>query len=662
MRQSAPGEASKEELSASLLALRQYYKSRFNREWREDNAVTLVMFVLVIMLVWHVSLSHACNVVGLLGHSHSKVQQLVSPWLHHRQWAWRDQKPRGAAAPKYMAEKRRTGEAPVLDKLTPEQVSQIEVWLDSENAEGRLVTVRRLQRYVQQEWALNLSSRRLRQYLHEAGAKYGKGIEVAVVDEAWHQRRIAKYVVRYAHARQLESRGTHVIVYTDESYCFNNHAENYGWFSKNSLRHVRRTKRKGRFVIFHAITRDGLLYSERSEHDGDLTQSTLNAEYLYPVDTDKKGDKNTTPDFSYHETPDVVMDKAALKEDYHGYINDKLWLHWWLKRLTPAFEARYPGRKMILCMDNARYHTPSGGAKGPWAMKKAELVQKYTELGWSTTGKTATAMKVDLAAWYRQHPELRPKSQIAIMMADKGWQLMYTPPLEPAVQPIERIWGQVKGLVASKYHIKRGMDETLLHLREAFYTHCYGSHKRGANGEGGITSKHCEGSIQKSERWMSGFIKNHSDLLAGTLTDLKFIDTLLPFHTVNAQSAAHMADIMAEENAEDAEFEARASGEVEVEQQPVQQPTRTPSTVAAGIMMTLPVLHKWRRIELKGYGDEPWAEGQEMQEDAELLLQVADNEQSAQQPTYPPPPPLRRAVGGDLLIDTRARRTCQLFR
>jgi hypothetical protein len=113
VRQSTPGEASKEQLSASLIALRQYYKSRSNREWREQDAVTLVMFVLVIMLIWGVSLSYACNVVALLGHSHSKVQQLASPWLHHRKWTWRDQKPRGAAAEKYMAEKKEKGESPV---------------------------------------------------------------------------------------------------------------------------------------------------------------------------------------------------------------------------------------------------------------------------------------------------------------------------------------------------------------------------------------------------------------------------------------------------------------------------------------------------------------------------------------------------------------------
>jgi len=30
---------------------------------------------------------------------------------------------------------------------------------------------------------------------------------------------------------------------------------------------------------------------------------------------------------------------------------------WWLEnRLTPAFEALYPGKKMILVMDNASYH------------------------------------------------------------------------------------------------------------------------------------------------------------------------------------------------------------------------------------------------------------------------------------------------------------------
>ena len=188
-------------------------------------------------------------------------------------------------------------------------------------------------------------------------------------------------------------------------------------------------------------------------------------------------------------------------------------------------------------------------------------------------------------------------------------------------------------------------------------------HKKGANGEGGVTNKHCQGSILKSERWMGGFIKNHPDLLAGTVTDLKFVDTLLPFYTLNAQTPARMAELLAEEIAEDAEFEAKASGEAEEQATPDQPPTRTPSTIAAGIMMMLPVPQKWRRIELNGYGDEPWVVGQEMKETAELLLSVADTEDDTQQSTPPPPPPLRRAVGGELLVDTASiiRLTRQLF-
>ena len=417
VRQSAPGEASREQLSASLIALRQYYKHRFNREWREDNAVTLVMFVLFIMLVWHVSISHACNVVALLGHSHSKVQQLASPWLHHRQWTWRDHKPRGAASAKYMAEKKEKGEAPVLDKLTPEHIKQIEAWLDSESADGRLVTIRRLQKYVRKELGLQLSPRRLRQYLHEAGAKYGKGIEVAVVDEAWHQRRIAKYVVRYAHARQLESRGTHVIVYTDESYCFNNHAGNYGWFSK--IHSVTSAGPSDRAASLFSTPSHAMACCTRSVRSLTATSHSL----LSMPSTCTR----STPTRKVIRTPRPTSPTTRrptssctrrLKEDYHGYINDKLWLHWWLKRLTPAFEARYPGKKMILCMDNARYHTPSGGAKVPWSMRKAELREKYTELGWSHTDKTAAAMKVELAAWYRQHPELRPPESLDGYLGD----------------------------------------------------------------------------------------------------------------------------------------------------------------------------------------------------------------------------------------------------
>jgi hypothetical protein len=53
------------------------------------------------------------------------------------------------------------------------------------------------------------------------------------------------------------------------------------------------------------------------------------------------------------ETAATSTDKKDVKENYHGNINTKLWLKYLQNRLIPAFRKEFPGRKMILIMDNA---------------------------------------------------------------------------------------------------------------------------------------------------------------------------------------------------------------------------------------------------------------------------------------------------------------------
>ena len=93
----------------------------------------LVLFTMVVMLVYKVNLSSACNMTALVGRSHSKIQPLLSAWLREGRWTWQPQKPRGAAAPAY-----KQATQPAV--LTDEHQKAVEEWMDEKVADGQGVT------------------------------------------------------------------------------------------------------------------------------------------------------------------------------------------------------------------------------------------------------------------------------------------------------------------------------------------------------------------------------------------------------------------------------------------------------------------------------------------------------------------------------------------
>ena len=422
------------------------------------------------------------------------------------------------------------------------------------NDEGQVVTAQAVCAYLREECAVEISLRRMREYLITWGCSYSRVEEVAPVDKEWHAKRIAKFIVGYAEALMLEEKGMHVIVYMDESYIHNNHALQKGWFAPNSSRHVRRPKRVGRYVIFHAITQDGLLLKERSVMDGDLTHPTVNAEYIYHIDTRAKPRESAE---SASNTTDVKDEQDA----YHGNIDADMFLLWLNNRLIPAFRAKYPGKKMILVMDNASYHNPHEEGWVPVGSKRKEqlvaALKKYNITSFTATRQRAGVggemvaetvtfdeasfsldkrredcrqrpvpgvdeMKRYLSAWLKQHPELIITRTRRIMQ-ELGWLILFTPPLEPRCQPIEELWGQVKGKVAEQYVLGRNMELTRQHLMVAFYEHTYKAKVEEDEHLGpGVTARHCRRMIQHSQDWMNEFIGQHPHLLMGTLKKLTF--------------------------------------------------------------------------------------------------------------------------------------------
>ena len=102
-------------------------------------------------------------------------------------------------------------------------------------------------------------------------------------------------------------------------------------------------------VLIHAITRDGLIapIDEDGRYLPETSNTSRNAELLFP---------------------------ANASGDNHGNMCGEKFIDWITERLFPAFQEKYPGKKMILVLDNASYHHVHGvDYLEPHKMRKEEV-------------------------------------------------------------------------------------------------------------------------------------------------------------------------------------------------------------------------------------------------------------------------------------------------
>ena len=170
---------------------------------------------------------------------------------------------------------------------------------------------------------------------------------------------IRTYCKAYADALQKERDGTHVIVYTDESYIHQNHAPTESWLKDDSDKHVDRSSSKGkRLIILHAISSFGPI----GQGDKSMTWSG---------DTPHTHDSN--PESS--KTAELLWVSNSSTGDYHDNMNGEMFMQWVQKKLTPAFKEFCldkfgEEKKMILVLDvrycnqHAHTHTPGFLAVG----------------------------------------------------------------------------------------------------------------------------------------------------------------------------------------------------------------------------------------------------------------------------------------------------------
>lgn len=231
--------------------------------------------------------------------------------------------------------------------------------------------------------------------------------------------------------------------------------------------------------------------------------------------------------------------EKSPKSDYHKNMDADMFLQWLEKRFLPTFKEMYPGRRVILVLDNAPYHhgmpegwkSPLKDTKEANAARLRKLgvasIEVQTDMGirhfdvpadgknWAIAPSGPSKDEVALATYraikQKAPQQLMTRSELFFQEHDIGY-LLFTPPYCPALQPIELFWGHGKNHVARNFETGRTMAQAWAQLREGWYGTAVGGRLEGG-AECDKLVQHCLEEVQR-------FI-DRDEILGGSYKDLK---------------------------------------------------------------------------------------------------------------------------------------------
>ena len=94
--------------------------------------------------------------------------------------------------------------------------------------------------------------------------------------------------------------------------------------------------------------------------------------------------------------------------------------------------------------------------------------------GVAPTGDTLEQLKLKTKDWLKHNAHLQNPplivgvTHVEQLCKENGHHLLFTPPYHPELQPIEKLWRNVKMFVAREYAGSRTVPELWIHVRQAF--------------------------------------------------------------------------------------------------------------------------------------------------------------------------------------------------
>jgi len=420
----------------------------------------------------------------------------------------------------------------------------IYAWEKSAKVKGTYTSVPQLQAELNQECDTMVHHETLRLWLHKLGIHYGKQ-KLSPLPIAYTNCLIRRYIVEYVQLLRLEEAGKIVLVWMDESYIHAGYRSGKGWYRDEEGAVVKgrvcATEKGKRIIIIHAMTRYGML--EVPLDDEDIS--------------DNLGDAR--PSASVVSTQ--LSEEGGDKEDYHDTMDGPKFVAWIRNRLLVAFEKMFPGKKMCLILDNAKYHkargedwiSPTGMLKSDMAeqllawdimeIKDGEKVWPAGSYHLSAKGgeaPTAELLRDVMKCWLMSHA--KNSTLVEQALAVNNHQLLYTPQYESWLQPIEMVWATVKKQVAMQARADRKYEETQQQTRAALSK---------------LTAAECAKTIRHVEKDMDRWLKT------ADARHLQRWGSLASMKAASHEELANHADMGLENFREDQEDEADKENQAE---------------------------------------------------------------------------------------------------
>lgn len=447
-------------------------------------------------------------IASWLGSAKKTIYAVWDEWGEQGKVPERKEETRGGAAPSHWC--RRT-------LLNAEQTATLHLALLTAQQKGKFCSSSLLKKELNSKHNLDVSARTVRRWLNKLGYRWGRRRNIGTQTKAVRDKRVRAFLVEYAAALKEEEAGRCVLVYTDESYVHTGHHSAYGWF-RGTNEVQRKTGRGIRLILLHAMTRDGLLAKKNSQGvavsaSSTVTDAAFNAE--------------------------LIWQGLNVEEDYHKSVDGDVFISWVENRLIPAYKALYKNKKMVLVLDNAPYHhCHAADWKNPNQMTKLEIAawlvdQNFTQIEVFREGQkrtfglaslfagrsgkyapTVEEMKQVMKEHLAKHPELN-RTRLQEIFSKHGYQLIFTPPYTPQVQPIELVWAHVKNYVARQTDAQTNVEQLQRLVRQGFYGDAATAHEE-------VGSALCQRLLTCCHRWMNKFIDDDEDLdgdLANLLVD-----------------------------------------------------------------------------------------------------------------------------------------------
>ena len=152
---------------------------------------------------------------------------------------------------------------------------------------------------------------------------------------------------------------------------------------------------------------------------------------------------------------------AQTGDDYHKAFNSTNFIAWWKTQLLPNLK-----QPSLIIMDNASYHMMRAeGTPKVNKLKKADAIAWLRSQGVEVNVQlSALQIKAKVSEYIKNFVPY----EVVRLAEQQGHRVLFTPPYMSELQPIELVWGYVKGNIRRMHDANTSFANVLERLDEQF--------------------------------------------------------------------------------------------------------------------------------------------------------------------------------------------------